>query len=356
VIYHKIDSTLRGNWVSELTHARRAVGELAGRPALAIVAPAFPSQGRTVRRGQVAVHGTPLADTEIWKEAGRMGAGDLPALLRRTGLNLHLLEIREVRQGRDALATAFRRLASSRIEAVACDAETDQDLVCIAQGLLSAGVAALWVGSAGLMRQLARALGKAPRNVPSHVQRSGPLLFVIGSASPVSHAQFERLIAAPGIAPIRIAPDTLSDERGAMAADDLARRLQSAIDAGKDVAVLVERGNAIDPSSSAGLLSMLASVTAPNLKRVGGLLATGGETARAILRAAGVAGIRLGGEVEPGVPWGTTLGATVLPVVTKAGAFGDSETLLRARHALKRLTAGQDTSGAANVQPAESAP
>ena len=107
--------------------------------------------------------------------------------------------------------------------------------------------------------------------------------------------------------PIRIAPDLPSSDRGG-AADELARRLRSAADAGKDVAMLFERGNSIDPGHSAALLSLLASVTAPSLRRFSGLVATGGETARAVLQAAGIAGIRLGGEVEPGVPWGTTGG------------------------------------------------
>ena len=114
--------------------------------------------------------------------------------------------------------------------------------------------------------------------------------------------------------------------------------------------MLFERGNSIDPGHSAALLSLLASVTAPSLQRFSGLVATGGETARVVLQAAGIAGIRLGGEVEPGVPWGTTVGDTVISVVTKAGAFGDSGTLARARHALKRLTAGQDPGTATSVQ------
>jgi uncharacterized protein YgbK (DUF1537 family) len=65
------------------------------------------------------------------------------------------------------------------------------------------------------------------------------------------------------------------------------------------------------------------------------LILTGGETARAVLAAAGVDAIRLRGEVEPGVPIGVTVGAVTLPVVTKAGAFGDDHTLLRALAALR---------------------
>jgi uncharacterized protein YgbK (DUF1537 family) len=41
-------------------------------------------------------------------------------------------------------------------------------------------------------------------------------------------------------------------------------------------------------------------------------------------------GIRLEGEVEPGIPVGTLIGPGAYRVVTKAGAFGEQDTLIRA--------------------------
>jgi uncharacterized protein YgbK (DUF1537 family) len=84
-----------------------------------------------------------------------------------------------------------------------------------------------------------------------------------------------------------------------------------------------------------GIVAELASALTPLLPRLGGLILTGGETARAVLTTAGVQAIRVRGEVEPGVPMGTTLGAISLPIVTKAGAFGDDHTLIRALAALR---------------------
>ncbi|HEY1228208.1 MAG TPA: four-carbon acid sugar kinase family protein, partial [Ramlibacter sp.] len=56
----KIDSTLRGNWAEEVAALRPVAG-------MAIVAPAYPALGRTVRGGNVYVGGRTLADTELWK-------------------------------------------------------------------------------------------------------------------------------------------------------------------------------------------------------------------------------------------------------------------------------------------------
>jgi uncharacterized protein YgbK (DUF1537 family) len=61
-----------------------------------------------------------------------------------------------------------------------------------------------------------------------------------------------------------------------------------------------------------------------------GLVVTGGETARHLLRGWGVTGLLLTGEIEPGVPRASSLGGVAIPVVTKAGGFGTPGTLIRA--------------------------
>jgi uncharacterized protein YgbK (DUF1537 family) len=62
---------------------------------------------------------------------------------------------------------------------------------------------------------------------------------------------------------------------------------------------------------------------------IGAIAATGGETAAALLSGLGVNAIRLADEIEPGVSLGLTLGSLSVPVVTKAGAFGDEDSLVR---------------------------
>jgi uncharacterized protein YgbK (DUF1537 family) len=41
------------------------------------------------------------------------------------------------------------------------------------------------------------------------------------------------------------------------------------------------------------------------------------------------------GEIEPGAPIGVSTGEIAIPVITKAGAFGDRMTLKRCRAALR---------------------
>ena len=119
-------------------------------------------------------------------------------------------------------------------------------------------------------------------------------------------------------------------------ARDIGRALDAALASGRDIALAIGPEAAVDLREGSRLAAALASLVVPRLPKLGGLVMTGGETARAILVAAGIQGLRLRGEIEPGVPLGTGIGRFAIPVVTKAGAFGDRHTLLRCRAALRR--------------------
>ncbi|MFP3560373.1 nucleotide-binding domain containing protein, partial [Paraburkholderia sp. SIMBA_049] len=64
-------------------------------------------------------------------------------------------------------------------------------------------------------------------------------------------------------------------------------------------------------------------------------IATGGETARALLAAAGASALRVVDEIEDGMPLlECRLHGKTLPVVTKAGGFGQPGSI---HHAWRRL-------------------
>ncbi|HWA07866.1 MAG TPA: four-carbon acid sugar kinase family protein [Opitutaceae bacterium] len=338
VMYHKIDSTLRGNFAAELAGARQALGA-----PLALVAPAFPGAGRTMRGGRVFLSGRPLEESEIWRGAGLAGAADLPARLQRDGgLRTEKIGLDSLRHGPEGLVAALAAHLAAGVEAVVCDAETDEDLRIIARG----GAAAprlLLVGSGGLMRHVPAAYGLArPGAAPSRppaVERRGPLLFVVGSRSQVSRRQLRRLSAEARVQTFILPPATLRAGPDSPAWQEAARWLAGAPGAGGDLALALGPGEDIDLAESSALSRALAQLVRPAVGRLAGLLCTGGETARAVLAAAGAANLRLAGEVEPGIPLGTIEELGDLPVVTKSGAFGSPEALIRIRAALRRLSA-----------------
>jgi uncharacterized protein YgbK (DUF1537 family) len=56
----------------------------------------------------------------------------------------------------------------------------------------------------------------------------------------------------------------------------------------------------------------------------------GGETAGAIVQALGVTGLRIGRQIDPGVPWTMSLGEPALALALKSGNFGAQDFFLRA--------------------------
>ena len=52
------------------------------------------------------------------------------------------------------------------------------------------------------------------------------------------------------------------------------------------------------------------------------LVVAGGETSGAVVNALEIPALRIGPEIDPGVPWTETLGATKLALALKSGNFG----------------------------------
>jgi len=249
-----------------------------------VVAPAFPSMGRTVRGGRVFVHGVPLEKTEHWQ-----GGPQLSEML--SGLP----------------ATIF-------------DAESEEALAFVARiGVETISGAAVWAGSAGLARHLPQALGLPRRRAASLPAGQGPVLTLVGSRSALAREQTAALAQLPSVAAFAL--DAASLEVSGVA---------SALAAGSDV--LLHYPHRVDLQRAPLIAAAFGRVAARHASRLGGLIATGGDIVRAALTAMGVSGVRLLGELEPGVPFGM---AGRLRVITKAGAFGTSETLRNCLLALR---------------------
>jgi D-threonate/D-erythronate kinase len=95
----------------------------------------------------------------------------------------------------------------------------------------------------------------------------------------------------------------------------------------------IGRDEAFDPAEGAHLSTALAALVEPHFAKTGGLIATGGETARAMLSAAGIGSLQLLKEIEAGVAVGRPLDAGRVHrpgIVTKAGAFGTDHALYAA--------------------------
>jgi uncharacterized protein YgbK (DUF1537 family) len=60
------------------------------------------------------------------------------------------------------------------------------------------------------------------------------------------------------------------------------------------------------------------------------LVVAGGETSGAVVGALGIEGLRIGAEIDPGVPWTTSLSDPPLALALKSGNFGADDFFLKA--------------------------
>lgn len=324
-LYKKIDSTLRGQPAAETA---ATVAHLAARDGIAfgILAPAFPSLGRTTLDGRVRVDGRPLEESEVWRREHSYADSDLVAALAGAGLAAELVPLDLVRGSAAALAAALRDIGAGGGQVAVCDAVIDADLHCIAEaGLALPG--AFFIGSAGLAHSLAAGLPEVARPTPPVRDPGKGSLIVVGSLASPSRLGARRLVAAGEAVHVPVEPGVLLAGAGGRSA--VGHRVAGLLAAGEDVLVEIQAGAEADPSAGPRLAAALAETLRPAAACVGALAATGGETAAALLAGFGVGGIRLFEEVEPGIALGVTLGDLSVPVVTKAGAFGNEETLRR---------------------------
>jgi uncharacterized protein YgbK (DUF1537 family) len=307
VLLKTVDSTLRGHVAAEI----RAV--LAGSwRATAVIAPAFPAEGRTTEHGVQLVGGVPVHTTEFAHDpAHPVRCSDLAALLP----DALLIEPADVSRLPDLIG---------RVPLLVCSARTDRDLDRVTEAVPRPGDV-VWVGSPGLAAALAWRFPVAPApGVTGAVAAARRPLVVVGSANPATRRQLTRLGSQAGVDTITAPDDTAADDGTGGAISRL--RL-----APGPVLALHTPDIRYAPSQVSGLMRRLAEIVRPLVRdgTVDALVLTGGETARAVLSAVGATGIDLLDEPEPGVARGTLRGVAECPVVIKAGGFGDDDALVR---------------------------
>jgi uncharacterized protein YgbK (DUF1537 family) len=338
-LYKKVDSCLRGNPGAETEALMDELGY-----SLSFIAPAFPAMGRTTVHDIHRVHGIPLDATELSRDpVAPVSESVLSRLIAAQcrhpvdHVDLCFLEGDE-----EELQAEIRRRARVGARHLVFDAVTDTHLDRIARLALTMDSRVLPVGSAGLAAGLARCLTDRPKTRPGPATRcgKGSILMVCGSTSGVTRLQVDTLTGTYPYTVLRLDPDDLTGRhQGALrvAKIDTARRILSGGHLVLTVGSSTDDGEQSDTPGgrreAESIVKALGHLVAEILAAVtpGLLFLTGGDTADAVLTAAGVERIDIRGEIIPGVAEGTLSGGALegVAVVTKAGAFGQKDTLVR---------------------------
>ncbi|MFN0317827.1 MAG: four-carbon acid sugar kinase family protein [Burkholderiales bacterium] len=306
ILIKKIDSTLRGQVVAETLAMMRASGRRT-----AIVAPAFPAQGRTVRAGVVYVKGVPLPQTSFAKDA----LSPPPLAPLHLAFSSAGRSVFGVYAGPSYSLLPFREPGCEE-RVLVIDSEDEGDLLRTVDSAGSAVPELLWVGSAGIAQALAQRCYPAQtvqREVPRAVNTT---LVVVGSRAEQSHLQAQALSQRSDVVIIE-APNGIVDEAKLLACPSPVIVLR---------ATPGPEGEG-DPEKVAYALGT-AAAKALRAKPIGAVIATGGDTARAILAATSSAALRVMGDLMTGIPYSQIAGPNgPWWLITKAGGFGTPSTL-----------------------------
>lgn len=338
------DSTDKGN-IGPVTDAlARALG-----CGFSLHCPAFPTNGRTVYLGHLFVGRALLNESgmEHHPLTPMTDANLVRVLSRQTDGMVGLVSFPTLERGSNAIRDALTRLKEDGRRHAIVDAVTDAHLVAIGEAaahhpLLSGG-SGVAMGLPGNFRRIG--LLPAADLAASLPPVSGPAAILSGSCSRATLAQLG--FVRSHLPMLQLDPLTVRDPAGLAelalqwSADRLGKTpVVIAASAPPDNVAQIQAALGGADQASAVLEEAMARIADGLVSRgVRRLVVAGGETAGAVVTRLGVRQLRIGAEIDPGVPWTLASGAGIdLLLALKSGNFGATDFFLKAFQMLEGAT------------------
>jgi uncharacterized protein YgbK (DUF1537 family) len=297
----------------------------------AIACPAFPENGRTVFKGYL------YAGDVLLNESGMQDHPLTPmtdpnlvrVLSRQSKSPIGLLDYKTIRKGADAARAHLAALAGDGRRLVIADATDEDDLRTLAAAtshqMLSTGGSGLAVGmpaafeAAGLFQ-----VQDAAADLP---EIGGKGAIISGSCSRATNKQVARFARNHPV--FQVNPLQLAEGK-----DLAAEALEWAKGRIEDGPVLIYATDSPDAVKAAqeavgrekagALVEDALATVAAGLRDMGvsRMVVAGGETSGAVVQKLKIGALRIGPEIDPGVPWCVSIGGKEMAVALKSGNFG----------------------------------
>ncbi len=328
------DSTDRGN-IGPVADALLAdLGET-----FTIACPAFPENQRTIYLGHLFVGGVLLSESSMRTHplTPMTDANLVRVLGRQTRAKVGLVPFAIVSQGPQAIAAYFERLRAGGVRYAIVDAVEDRHLLDIGAAcsdmLLITGGSGIALGLPENFRR--RGMLRAAGSVDALPAVEGYAAVIAGSCSAATLAQIEHMKQARptfAIDPLALASGEDAISRAlAWAREQLTAGpiLIYASAPPEEVAQTQERLGRVRAGELVehALAEIAAGLVAAGVRR---LIIAGGETSGAVVQRLGARALRIGPQIDPGVPWTATVGEPVLALALKSGNFGAPDFFTRA--------------------------
>ena len=320
------DSTAKGN-IGPVTDALMdALGT-----DFTIACPAFPENGRTIFRGYLFVGDVPLNESGMKDHplTPMTDANLVRVLQAQTKRKVGLIKYDTVDRGTSTLRERIAALRAAGVGMAIVDAVSDGDLRVIGEACADLPLVTAGSGVAlGLPANFRRAGLLMHESQAAKLPRiTGPAAVVSGSCSQATNAQVTDWMR--GRPALRI--DVLKLAAGAPVVDDalawareriaLEPVLIYATSTPEEVKAVqarlgVERAGTLVEHA---LAEIAHGLVAAGVRK---LVVAGGETSGAVVNRLGVRALRIGPQIDPGVPWTLAEGANPIALALKSGNFG----------------------------------
>jgi uncharacterized protein YgbK (DUF1537 family) len=328
------DSTDKGNIGPVADALLDALSAIDGSTPFTIACPAFPENGRTIYRGHLFVGDVLLNESgmEHHPLTPMTDANLVRVLQRQTQSKVGLVRYDAVAQGAQAVRASIDALRHDGVRMAIADAVSDADLYTLGEACADlplitggSGVALGLPGNfrrAGLLDDAADA-GELPRV-------EGASAVLAGSASKATNAQ----VAAWRETRPAFRIDPLAAARGEPVVDQALAFAREHMNAAQPQPVLIYATASPDEvkatqrelgvAQAGELVERTLAAIARGLHDLGvrKFVVAGGETSGAVVQALRVEMLRIGKQIDPGVPATATIGAEPLALALKSGNFG----------------------------------
>ena len=331
------DSTPNGNIGPVIDALMDALAGRAGA-ALTVATPAFPDNGRTVYNGHLFVGHALLNESGMQDHplTPMRDANLVRVLQAQSRRRVGLVEHRAVREGTDAIRARLAALEHDGIGVAIVDAIENDDLCRLAAALAERP---LVTAASGLAIGLPANFGLVASDRASALPPPrGRRAIVAGSCSTATQRQVRAFVERGGraftIDPLRLANDDMVREALAWSARQPADEtlLVSSTAAADAVAAVQSR---LGVERAGALVERALTAIARGLveQGIGQLVVAGGETSGACVEALRIASLRIGPQIDPGVPWchaESPASGSGLHLALKSGNFGGDDFFTRA--------------------------
>ena len=332
------DSTAEGN-IGPVTEA--LMDALEGTPGadFTIATPAFPDNKRTVFKGYL------FAGDVLLNESGMQNHPLTPmtdpnlvrVLQAQTQRKVGLIDYATVAQGEAAIRARIATLKADGVGIAVVDAVSNDDLLRMGPALRDLPL--LTAGS-GVAIALPANFGLQPTSQAAALPAvEGLQAIVSGSCSVATNAQVAHFIASgrPALAldPLRIAAgEDVAADALAWAKDKIASGPVLVYSTAEPTAVKAIQSQ-LGVEAAGAMVERTIAAVAKGLVEMGvrQLIVAGGETSGACVQALGIEQLRIGGQIDPGVPWCHAVSPVApsgLHFTLKSGNFGTEDFFTKA--------------------------